>query len=107
MPQRIQRRRTAGWKAPEGSVYVGRPSKWGNPYVWSQYPSDRYPTDDAKRAAALRDFARLLARTDGAVYPSREEIRTELVGKDLTCWCSEGSACHAALLLVIANGGEW
>ena len=29
-PRRIQRRRTKGWRMPEGAVYVGRPSRWGN-----------------------------------------------------------------------------
>lgn len=29
---RIQRRRSRGWRAPVGSVYVGRPSRWGSPY---------------------------------------------------------------------------
>ena len=33
MTQRIQRRRTKGWRMPEGAVYVGRGSKWGNPYM--------------------------------------------------------------------------
>ena len=32
-PQRVQRRRTKGWRMPENTVYVGRGSKWGNPYV--------------------------------------------------------------------------
>ena len=32
MPQRIQRRRIKGWRMPEGAVYVGRGSKWGNPF---------------------------------------------------------------------------
>ena len=32
MPHRIQRQRTAGWRLPEGAVYVGRPGKWGNPF---------------------------------------------------------------------------
>lgn len=31
-PQRIQRKRTKGWRMPEGAVYVGRPSRWGNPF---------------------------------------------------------------------------
>ncbi len=31
-PERIQRKRTAGWRIPEGAVYVGRPTKWGNPF---------------------------------------------------------------------------
>lgn len=33
MPQRIQRKRTKGWRMPEGAVYVGRPTKWGNPFT--------------------------------------------------------------------------
>ena len=31
-PKRIQRQRTKGWRMPEGAVYVGRPSRWGNPW---------------------------------------------------------------------------
>lgn len=32
MPKRIQRKRTRGWRMPKNSVYVGRPTKWGNPF---------------------------------------------------------------------------
>ena len=32
MPRRIQRKRTPGWRKPLGAVYVGRPSRWGNPF---------------------------------------------------------------------------
>ena len=32
MPIRIQRRRTRGWKMPPNTVYVGRPTRWGNPF---------------------------------------------------------------------------
>ena len=31
-PKRIQRQRTAGWRMPANAVYVGRPTKWGNPW---------------------------------------------------------------------------
>lgn len=31
-PVRVQRKRTKGWRMPEGAVYVGRGSRWGNPY---------------------------------------------------------------------------
>lgn len=40
MPVRIQRRRVKGWRMPRGAVYVGRPSKWGNPYrigMWRDF----------------------------------------------------------------------
>ena len=33
MPIRVQRKRTKGWRMPANTVYVGRPTKWGNPYV--------------------------------------------------------------------------
>lgn len=31
-PIRIQRKRTKGSRMPENTVYVGRPTKWGNPF---------------------------------------------------------------------------
>lgn len=31
-PQRVQRKRTKGWRMPEGVVYVGRGTAWGNPF---------------------------------------------------------------------------
>lgn len=32
MVERIQRKRTKGWKMPPNTVVVSRPSKWGNPF---------------------------------------------------------------------------
>lgn len=34
MPERIQRQRTKGWRLPDGAIYVGRPTRWGNPFVY-------------------------------------------------------------------------
>ncbi|MGA4726274.1 DUF4326 domain-containing protein [Micromonospora taraxaci] len=34
MPVRIQRRRTAGWRMPTNTVYVGRPTLFGNPFAY-------------------------------------------------------------------------
>lgn len=31
-PQRVQRSRAKGWQAPPGTIYVGRPTRWGNPW---------------------------------------------------------------------------
>ena len=31
-PERIQLRRTKGWRKPPNTVIVSRPSRWGNPY---------------------------------------------------------------------------
>lgn len=117
MPQRVQRRRERGWRMPEGAVYVGRPSKWGNPFAWSAYPSSRLQTsidgehyrvrfsDSQRRSWAVTDFenAWVYGRwLDG--YPTPEQARAELAGRDLACWCPVGEKCHADVLLTVANG---
>ena len=38
-PIRIQRKRTKGWRMPPNTVYVGRPTIWGNPF--HVYEGDR------------------------------------------------------------------
>ena len=34
MPERIQLRRTKGWRKPEGVVSCARPGPYGNPFPW-------------------------------------------------------------------------
>lgn len=93
-PRRIQRRRTAGWRMPEGTVYVGRPTRWANPHRAD-------PTPDS-RAAAVAHYRAWLADQPGLIAAARRE----LVGRDLACWCPIGQPCHADVLLAIANGKE-
>jgi len=102
MPKRIQRKRTKGWKMPAGAVYVGRPTKWGNPCHVGMFKG--YTHDQA-----VKDHARWLKRDSSAPWyvltpPTTKEIRAALRGKDLACWCPPGSPCHADTLLKIANG---
>jgi hypothetical protein len=85
---------------PEGAVYVGRPTKWGNPWpVGAQGPDGEVIQD--RRAAAAR-YESAIDRVDGV--PSSEEIRRELRGRDLVCWCPVDQPCHADVLMRIANG---
>ena len=96
IPKRIQRKRTEGWRMPKNTVYVGRPSKWGNPFkAGSQGVADN------KTAVAL--FCDMLKYGIPEQYPLDEEIQKELRGKNLSCWCKEGTPCHADILLRIAN----
>lgn len=91
MPVRIQRKRTKGWKMPENTVYVGRPTKWGNPYkVWPGI------VDAAKAVEMYRAYIKS--------HPLFAfEIKSELAGKNLSCFCKPGEPCHADVLLEIAN----
>lgn len=110
MPERIQRQRVRGWRAPEGAIYVGRPSKWGNPFVVGEEyaPYQRHgdasivpggPTVKATPALAVAMYAAWLEE-----WPAvKAAARRELAGHDLMCWCPADQACHADYLLVIAN----
>lgn len=99
-PIRIQRQRTKGWKMPANTVYVGRPSRWANPF--------RIGAKDGRsggyfdRSTALERFTDQLVR--GAITRFTEaDVVRDLRGKNLACWCKPGDACHADVLLEIAN----
>lgn len=95
MPQRIQRKRVKGWKMPANAVYVGRPTKFGNPY--STTPESRL--DAYSRCEAIEFYKVYLERNPQLVEDAKRELR----GKDLACFCKEGEPCHADYLLIIAN----
>lgn len=103
MPGRIQLRRTKGWRKPDGAVVVSRPGKWGNPHLLGDVLR-RFPSLTLEQCAGfvVNEFRDLIRTADGR-YPSVEEIRSELAGRDLACWCSPSSPCHADILLEIAN----
>jgi len=73
---------------------VARPTRWGNPFT---------AADAGSRAASVVAFRGLLASPSRRGYPSDEEIRAHLAGRDLACWCAVGQPCHADVLLEIAN----
>lgn len=58
-----------------------------------------YATDGKKKVAAAvsPDVAAPKA-------PTLADIRRELRGKNLACWCKPGSPCHADVLIELANG---
>lgn len=102
VPRRVQRHRRKGWRAPAGAVYVGRPTRWGNPWARADWP-DAGP--QAWREIAVACFVGMLDERGlpGNDYPCDEEIRAELAGRDLMCWCPPGAPCHADVLLDLAN----
>jgi hypothetical protein len=105
-PVRVQRRRVAGWRMPPGTVYVGRPSKWGNPWRAGQVRGDgTWPPLTAAQAAAR--YERWLASRSS--QPEHGVDRAvilrdlaELRGKNLACWCPADEPCHADVLLAMA-----
>lgn len=99
-PRRVQRRRAKGWKMPNGAVYVGRPTRWGNPFVVGE--RDFYgevPTADH----AVRLFRSWMTTPGLWTLPAPPDL-APLRGKDLVCWCRIDQPCHADVLLKLANG---
>lgn len=93
MPKRIQRRRSRGWRQPANALYVGRPTKWGNPY---KVGPDHHTANEAV-SLYRRD---LIA---GRLRVAIDDVRQELRGKDLVCWCKLDGPCHADVLMEIAQ----
>lgn len=104
---------------PENTVYVGRGSIWGNPYrVVAQYkngPFDVYHDDWFLGQSTSREYAQSMAVNKYLEarenyrhnIPDDPMIRGELRGKNLACWCAEGTPCHADVLLRLANHEDW
>lgn len=102
---------------PEGAIYVGRPSKWGNPYTIEEFglelslnlyamsiqgcwvpgflPDHLVTTAYEIHCAFLKTFDQT----------PLEDMYYELRGRDLACWCSLDQGCHADVLLELANAG--
>lgn len=112
MPKRIQRKRTKGWRMPEGAVYVGRPTMFGNPFTglgavscfrkWIELGDlSAYEVFSKYRAA----YPKLSISGSGAQLTGYGLLKIigELRGKDLVCWCPPTRQCHADILLELAN----
>ena len=84
--KRVQRKRIKGWKMPVNTVYVGRPTKWGNPFKIDAYNSSK---------DALRRYQFWLKER----LKDNPHFLDELKGKDLACWCRLDQPCHADVLL--------
>jgi len=95
--RQISHYRTKGWRMPPNTVYVGRGTKYGNPYRVG---------DDGIPNAETAKWKYLLFLAGGGRYSvMRERVGDvgKLRGKNLACWCAPGEPCHADMLLEIAN----
>ena len=117
-PKRVQRQRTKGWRMPEGAVYVGRGTVWGNPWVVGSNVSiqngdarqDIYSLDPEWAVKLYRLWVTSVSVSDSPCVPEKLQYR-DLEGLDLVCWCpltypdGRRHPCHADVLLELANPG--
>jgi hypothetical protein len=76
---------------PPNAIYVGRPSKWGNPF--------KIGVNGTREQVIEKYRIRITQciKDNPGVYDL-----SELRGKDLVCWCHP-QPCHADILLKLAN----
>ncbi len=73
-----------------GCVYVGRPSKWGNPFVIGQHGT---------REEVIAKYKEWLISQPELINLAKRELKD----RDLVCFCAP-LGCHADVLMEIANG---
>ena len=94
--KRIQRKRTKGWRMPPNTVYVGRPTKWGNPFVIGTilyFPDPRALTRE-NVIEMYESWVRKKVNEDPTFL-------NPLKGKDLACFCPLDKPCHADVILKV------
>ena len=106
---------------PENTVYVGRPTVFGNPYwdvkrygldlclaifaetalgCWDPMLIPRGPHEESWSKWIYEQHCAWLKRIG---HHPVENIYAALHGKNLACWCALDMRCHADILLKIAN----
>ncbi len=113
-PVRIQLSRRKGFNLQAHSralnglpaVNVARPGRWGNPFDRKGCIEQYGPGIDWRKAChgVFHDMMVDAPWREVIGYPSDDEIRRHLRGKNLACWCPLDQPCHADVLLRIANG---
>lgn len=81
---------------PENTVYVGRPTQWGNWFSeWNSTVIDGTRIIPETREDVIDAFRK---------YQLPSMDLEPLRGKDLACWCKPGELCHADVIIEALNG---
>jgi hypothetical protein len=74
--------------APADAIYIGRPTKWGNPFVIGK---------DGNRQEVVQKYKDYILANESLLSQIHE-----LRGKDLICFCAP-QQCHGDVLIELAN----
>lgn len=78
-------------------IYIGRPSKWGNPYSHKNSVHAKYLVKT--REEAIEAYREWITKGEGKHLLNDLH---ELKGKTLGCWCKP-KACHGDILVELVN----
>lgn len=97
-PVRVQLSRRKGWRMPENTASVARPTMFGN-----QYRVGEHGTAAECVAKYRADFEDALNGPIGLHRALISTLLRKVRGKNLACWCPLDQPCHADVLLELAN----
>jgi len=99
----VKRRRTPGWRKPEGAVSCTRgrhPNTWSNPFRVGDLVDGREVQTHDEAVDLYRQWLR------GRPDLMGQAVR-ELAGKTLMCWCAPRQPCHVQdVLIPLVNEGR-
>lgn len=84
-------------KKDKYDIYIGRPSKWGNPFSHLSNTLARYKVNN--RDEAVEAYRKWIKEEDGQYLLADLH---ELKGKILGCWCKP-LPCHGDILVELVN----
>jgi hypothetical protein len=115
IPTRIQRSRKKGYRQPEGTKYVGRGTKFGNPFRltndgmiefydkklkgWLIIENNRNNTIETVCSTYKKWLSGLYKPWITPIAPTHKEIMELSKYRHLSCFCSLDSPCHADVLI--------
>jgi hypothetical protein len=76
-------------------VYIGRPSKWGNPFTHIKDKETKAEYIVSSRSESIEKYREWITHGDGQYL--LDDLH-ELKGKTLGCWCKPKS-CHGDILM--------
>lgn len=86
MPIRVQRCRTKGWRLPDNTLYVGRPTRWGNPFVPGRIHITGYTPNGNALCITPRSIRECVDFYREYIAQKQENtIKIHLHGKNLAC----------------------
>jgi hypothetical protein len=88
-----------GWRENPAYVFIGRPSKWGNPFSHLEYSKAQHQVV-SREAAVLFYEQRLLQEAE--LMNSLGELKDRI----LVCYCHP-KACHGHVLAKHADKIKW
>lgn len=106
-PKRIQRQSCA----PDGALYVGRGTPWENPFslkfglAWHPEARHRRVSEAEAREFTVDLYRQWMTGTLPQGWTNKKPpcLLSEISSLNLSCWCDVGAACHADVLLELAN----